>query len=60
MTRTHQLLLAQATVAVGLLLLVLGITVHLHGPWSAGYGLGLLTAWGALSVPLTHTKERRP
>lgn len=47
-----QLLLAQAAVAAGVLLIALGVTVHLGGPWSAGYGLGLLAAWGVLSVPL--------
>jgi hypothetical protein len=58
--RAGALLLAQATVAIGVLLIVLGLTVHVGGPWSAGYGLGLLSAWGVLSVPLHHTKARRP
>jgi hypothetical protein len=58
--RTRLLLLAQASVALGVLLLTLGLTVHLGGPWSAGYGIGLLSAWGILSVPLHHTKKRTP
>lgn len=57
--RAGLLLLAQATVAVGVLLITLGITIHLSGPWSAGFGLGLLAAWGVLSVPLS-AKERTP
>ena len=56
--RAGPLLLAQAAVAVGVLLIVLGVTIHLGGPWSAGYGLGLLTAWGILSVPLTRPGGR--
>lgn len=62
MRRTHHraghLLLAQATVAAGVLLIVLGVTIRLGGPWSAGYGLALLSAWGVLSIPLH--KEPKP
>lgn len=51
--RAALLFWAQAAVAVGVPLITLGVTIHLGGPWSASYGLGLLAAWGILSVPLT-------
>ena len=50
--RAAQLHLAQATVALGVLLITLGVTIHLGAPWTAGWGIGLLAAWGVLSVPL--------
>ena len=58
--RAALLQLALATVAAGTLLIVLGVTIHLGAPWTGGWGIGLLTAWGVLSVPLPEpARDRR-
>jgi hypothetical protein len=58
--RAAQLHLAQATVALGVLLITLGVTIHLGAPWTGGWGIGLLSAWGVLSVPLPElARDRR-
>lgn len=54
--RAGALLLAQAAVAAGVLLITLGVTIQVGAPWTGGWGIGLLAAWGVLSVPLQPTK----